>query len=336
MTDPFPQPQPAPQTPPPQPPWERAVLEKVALKALDEQRRARQWSALFKLLWFTFIFLVFAAFMGWIGRPDAEAAAGSLGKHTAVIDVEGVIGVEEKASAEKVIKGLNRAFKDSNTQGVVVRINSPGGSPVQSGYINDEIRRLRAKYPNIPVHAVVQDLCASGGYYIAVAADRIYVDKASLVGSIGAIMGSFGFVGTLEKLGMERRAYASGENKDFLDPFLPENPKHKEHAQSLLTQIHEQFMRAVREGRGTRLKESPEIFSGLVWTGEKSIELGLADALGSTEYVAREVIKAERLVDFTVKGNVFEEFSKRFGAEAGGAFGRGVSAAAARSGLELR
>jgi protease IV len=331
MTDPIPQPHLPRDTP-----WERAVLEKVALKALDEQRRARQWNALFKLLWFTFIFLVFAAFMGWIGRPDPETVSATAGKHTAVIDVEGVIGVEEKASAEKVIKGLNRAFKDSNTQGVVIRINSPGGSPVQSGYINDEIRRLRAKYPNIPVHAVVQDLCASGGYYIAVAADRIFVDKASLVGSIGAIMGSFGFVGTLEKLGMERRTYTSGTDKAFLDPFAPENPKHREHAQQMLSQIHEQFMRVVREGRGKRLKETPDVFSGLIWTGEKSIELGLADAYGSTEYVAREVIKAEKLVDFTVKGNVFEEFSKRFGTEAGATLAREAAAAAMRSTLELR
>ena len=331
MTDPIPQPH-----LPRDPPWERAVLEKVALKALDEQRRARQWNALFKLLWFTFVFLVFAALMGWIGRPDAETVSAAAGGHTAVIDVEGVIGVEEKASAEKVIKGLNRAFKDSNTQGVVIRINSPGGSPVQSGYINDEIRRLRAKHPNIPVHAVVQDLCASGGYYIAVAADRIFVDKASLVGSIGAIMGSFGFVGTLEKLGMERRTYTSGTDKAFLDPFAPENPKHREHAQQMLGQIHEQFMKVVREGRGKRLKETPDVFSGLIWTGEKSIELGLADAYGSTEYVAREVIKAEKLVDFTVKGNVFEEFSKRFGTETGTALAREAAAAAMRSTLELR
>ena len=331
MTDPIPHPQHPRETP-----WERAVLEKVALKALDEQRRARQWNALFKLLWFTFIFLVFAALMGWIGRPDTETVSAAAGKHTAIIDVEGVIGVEEKASAEKVIKGLNRAFKDSNTEGVVIRINSPGGSPVQSGYINDEIRRLRAKYPNIPVHAVVQDLCASGGYYIAVAADRIFVDKASLVGSIGAIMGSFGFVGTLEKLGMERRTYTSGTDKAFLDPFAPENPKHREHAQQMLGQIHEQFMKVVREGRGKRLKESPDVFSGLIWTGEKSIELGLADAFGSAEYVAREVIKAEKMVDFTVKGNVFEEFSKRFGTETGTALAREAAAAAMRSSLELR
>lgn len=323
-------------TDPNQPNWERTVLEKVALKAIDEQRRSRQWGVLFKLLWLTFAFLVFAAFMGWIGRPDSEGGTASVGKHTAVVDVEGIIGVESEASAERVIKGLNRAFKDSNTQGVVLRINSPGGSPVQSGYINDEIRRLRAKYPNIPIHAVVQDLCASGGYYIAVAADRIYVDKASLIGSIGVIMGSFGFVGTLEKLGMERRSYTSGEDKDFLDPFQPENPKHREHARQMLNEIHQQFIKVVRQGRGPRLKESPEIFSGLVWSGERSIELGLADALGSAEYVAREVFKAEKLVDFTVEENPFEAFSKRFGVAFGTGVARAAGGAAAGSALELR
>lgn len=316
--------------------WERTVLEKVALKAVDEQRRARQWSALFKLLWFTFALLVFAAAMGWIGRPDKEGGSGTLGKHTALVDVEGVIGVESKASAERVIKGLNRAFKDSNTQGVLVRINSPGGSPVQAGYINDEIRRLRAKYPNTPIHAVVQDLCASGGYYIAVAADRIYVDKASLVGSIGAIMGGFGFVGTLEKLGMERRAYTAGENKDFLDPFQPENPKHREHANQMLGEIHQQFIKVVRQGRQGRLKEHPDVFSGLVWSGEKSVELGLADAFGSAEYVAREIFKAEKLVDFTVEENPFETLSKRFGVVFGESFARAAASAAARAALEMR
>ena len=318
------------------PNWERTVLEKVALKAIEEQRRARLWGALFKLLWFAFAFLVFAALMGWIGRSDPEGGPTTVGKHTAVVDVDGIIGIESKASAEKVIKGLNRAFKDENTKGVIIRINSPGGSPVQSGYINDEIRRLRAKHPKIPVHAVVQDLCASGGYYIAVAADRIYVDKASLVGSIGAIMGGFGFVGTLEKLGIERRAYAAGEDKDFLDPFLPENPRHREHAQRMLNEIHQQFIKVVRQGRGTRLKESPEIFSGLVWSGERSIELGLADALGSAEYVAREVIKAEKLVDYTVEENYFEALSKRLGTSFGETAARAAARAAAGAALELR
>lgn len=323
-------------TDPGPPQWERSVLEKVALKAIEEQRRARQWSTLFKLLWFTVAFLVLASFMGWIGPSGKDEESASPGKHTAVVDVEGIIGIEDEASAERLIKGLNRAFKDSNTAGVIVRINSPGGSPVQAGYVNDEIRRLRRKHPDIPVHAVVQDLCASGGYYIAVAADRIYVDKASLVGSIGVIMGSFGFVGTLEKLGMERRSYTAGGNKDFLDPFQPENPAHREHARAMLGEIHEQFIKVVREGRGGRLKESPEIFSGLVWTGEKSVELGIADALGSAEYVAREVIKAEKLVEFTVEESYFEALSRRLGATFGATFAREAARAAARAALEVR
>lgn len=317
------------------PDWERTLLEKVALQAIQEQRRARQWNALFKLLWFLFAFLVLASFLGWVGRPDKDAASMSVGRHTAVIDIEGVIGVEAQASAEHVIKGLNRAFKDTNTAGVVLRLNTPGGSPVQAGYINDEIRRLRAKHPEIPLYAVVQDVCASGGYYIAVAAEKIYVDKASLVGSIGVIMGGFGFVGAIEKLGIERRAYAAGGNKDFLDPFVPENPRQREHAQQMLDEIHQQFIKVVRQGRGARLKESPEIFSGLVWTGEKSIELGLTDAMGSTEYVAREVIKADKLVDYTVEENYFETLSKRLGASFGTTFARAV-AGSARPALEMR
>ena len=327
-------------TDPQTPNWERSVLEKVALQAIQEQRRARQWGLLVKLLWLTLAFLIVAAALGWIGRgaeKDANAAGSiGIGKHTAVVDVEGVIAPEGKASAERIIKGLNRAFKDSNTQGVILRINSPGGSPVQAGYVNDEIRRLRAKYPNIPLYAVVQDLCASGGYYIAVAADRIYVDKASLVGSIGVIINGFGFTGTMEKLGVERRAYTSGENKDFLDPFAPENPAHREYAKQMIGEIHQQFIRTVKQGRGKRLKETPEMFSGLVWTGERSIELGLADALGSTESVAREVIKAEKLVNFTPEENVFERFSKSFGASAGETLGRALATIASRSAAEMR
>ena len=322
--------------PPAAPDWERSVLEKVALQAIQEQRRSRQWSALFKLLWFLFAFLVLAAMLGWVGRPDKDAAAMSVGRHTALVELEGVIAPESKASAEYVIKGLNRAFKDANTVGVVLRINSPGGSPVQAGYMNDEIRRLRAKYPDIPLHVVVQDLCASGGYYVAVAADRIYVDKASLVGSIGVIMGGFGFTGAMDKLGIERRAYTAGDNKDFLDPFVPENPQHRAHAQKMLDEIHEQFIKTVRQGRGQRLKETPDVFSGLVWTGEKSVELGLADGLGSAEYVAREVFKAEKIVDYTVEENYFEALSKRLGTSFGATFARAFAQAAARAALEVR
>jgi protease-4 len=316
------------------PAWERAILERIALRALDEQRRARQWSTLIRLLWLTLLFLIVASLLGWIGGPAKEPIR--TGRHTALVDLRGVIGLETRASADKMIAALNAAFKDRHTQGVVLRINSPGGSPVQSGHINDEIRRLRAKHPDIPLHAVVQDLCASGGYYVAVAADRIYVDKASLVGSIGVIISGFGFTGAMDKLGVDRRAYTSGENKDFLDPFAPENPAHKAHAQAMIGEIHQQFVKVVRDGRGKRLKESPEIFSGLVWTGERAVQLGLADGFGSVESVARDVIKAENVVDFTPEENYLEQLSKRLGAGAAESAYRALLEALARGGPSVR
>jgi protease-4 len=321
-------------TEPTPPSWERATLEKIALRALDEQRRARQWTTLIRLLWLTLLFLVVAAALGWIGGTSKEPMR--TGRHTALVDLRGVIGVESRASADLMIQALNAAFKDKHTQGVVLRINSPGGSPVQSGYINDEIRRLRAKYPDVPLHAVVQDLCASGGYYVAVAADRIYVDKASLVGSIGVIISGFGFTGTMEKLGVDRRAYTAGENKDFLDPFAPENPAHKEHAKRMIDEIHQQFIKVVRDGRGKRLKDSPELFSGLVWTGERAVQLGLADGFGSLDSVARDVIKAENVVDFTPEENYLEQISKRLGAGAVESVARSLADLPARAAATLR
>jgi protease-4 len=319
----------------PPPAWERAVLERVALQALQEQRRARQWSALFKLLWLIFALLLLSAWLGWIGRDDKDMASSASGRYTALVDLEGIIAPEGKASADKIIKALDRAFKASGTAGVVLRINTPGGSPVQAGQINDEMRRLRAKYPGTPLYVVVQDLCASGGYYVAVAADKIYVDKASMIGSIGVIISSFGFTGAMEKLGIDRRAYTAGENKDFLDPFSPERPADKAHAQEMIGEIHQQFIKVVREGRGKRLKETPDTFSGLVWTGEKSVELGLADGLGSLDYVAREVIKADKVVDFSPRENYFEQLSERFGTSVGESVARAAlrSAAAAANGL---
>ena len=287
--------------------WERQAIEKIALAAMVEQRRARRWGILFKSLAFIYLFALLFIGMGWLGKKESP------GRHTALVEVQGVISPTSLASAENIAAGLQEAFEDRRTQGVVLRINSPGGSPVQAGHVNDEIRRLRAKYPNIPLYAVVEDICASGGYYIAVAADRIYVDKASIVGSIGVLMDGFGFTGTMEKLGVERRLLAAGENKGFLDPFSPILEPHKEHAQQMLGQIHEQFIGVVRQGRGKRLKETPEMFSGLLWVGQKSIDLGLADALGSVEYVAREVIKAEDIVDFTLRENVAERLAKKFG-----------------------
>src|SRR5688572_2219564 len=289
--------------------WEREAIERIATAGLIEQRRARRWGIFFKLLIFSYLFALLFIGMGWVGKKDT-----STGKHTALVDINGVISPNSLASADNVTAGLQDAFKDKRTQGVVLRINSPGGSPVQAGYINDEIRRLRTKYPDIPLYAVVEDICASGGYYIAVAADRIYVDKASIVGSIGVVMDSFGFTGTMEKLGVERRALASGENKTFLDPFAPVVEAHKEHAEQMIQQIHQQFIGVVRQGRGKRLKETPDMYTGLLWVGQKSIDLGLADALGNVDYVAREVIKAEEIVDFTLRENVAERLAKKFGA----------------------
>jgi protease-4 len=260
-------------------------------------------------LLFIYLFALLFIAMGWWGKKD-----GGPSKHTALVEVRGVIGPEGSASADNVMTGLQDAFKDKRTQGVVVRINSPGGSPVQAGHINDEIRRLRQKHPNIPVYAVVEDICASGGYYVAVAADQIYVDKSSIIGSIGVLMDGFGFTGAMEKLGIERRLLAAGENKGFLDPFSPIEESQKAHAQNMLGEIHQQFINVVRQGRGNRLKETPEMFSGLLWIGSKSVELGLADALGSVEYVAREVIKAEDIVDFTPRENIAERVVRRFGA----------------------
>jgi protease IV len=297
--------------------WERGLIEKLAGAALKEQRRARRWGIFFKLLTFAYLTVLVLLVLDWRG-PDGLAA----GKHTALVDVVGVIDAKGDSSADRVTEALQNAFKNKNTQGVILRINSPGGSPVQAGIIYDEIRRLRGIYPNIPMYAVVEDICASGGYYIAAAADKIYVDKASIVGSIGVIMDGWGFTGTMEKLGVERRALVSGENKAFLDPFSPVDEKQKRHAQSMLDDIHKQFIDVVKRGRGKRLKESPDIFSGLLWTGEKSVELGLSDGLGSVDYVAREVIKAEDIFDFTKKQDITERFAKRFGAAMAGVLGK--------------
>ena len=291
------------------PAWERKIIERLALDALTEQRRRRRWGIFFKLLGFAYFTAVLVVAIDWGGGERIVDGK----KHTALVQLNGVIRDKGDASAENLVSSLQSAFEDKGTAGVVLRINSPGGSPVQAGMINDEIRRLRAKYPDIPLYAVVEDVCASGGYYVAVAADKIFVDKASIVGSIGVLMDGFGFVGTMDKLGVERRLLTAGENKGFLDPFSPQNGAHKAHAQEMLGEIHKQFIEVVRKGRGKRLKETPDIFSGLMWTGEKSIELGLADGLGSVDSVARDVIKADDVRDYTVKPNFAEKLAQRFG-----------------------
>lgn len=301
--------------------WERQTLEKVALAAVTEQRRARKWGIFFKILGFLYLFLILFMAKGLMSSADLPSAK----THTALVDLEGVIAPGNQASAERVIEGLQAAFKNKHTKGVILRINSPGGSPVQAGQINDEIKRLRALNPTIPLYAVVEDICASGGYYVAVAADKIYVDKASLVGSIGVLMDGFGFTGTMDKLGVERRLMTAGENKGFLDPFSPVDPRQKEHAQTMLSEIHQQFIQTVKKGRGARLKETEGMFSGLIWTGARSIELGMADAIGSMDYVAREVIKAEDIVDYTPRQSLADRFAKRFGAAAAQAVLPGLS-----------
>lgn len=290
--------------------WERGVLEKLAMSAIQEQRRARHWSIFFKTMTLVFLFLLLFISMGWLDKKETL----STGKHTALIDMQGVIATDKAASADNLIPSLQDAFKDKGTQGVILRINSPGGSPVQAGQINDEIRRLRAKYPAIPLYVVVDDICASGGYYVAVAADKIFVDKASLIGSVGVLMDGFGFTGTMEKMGVERRLITAGANKGFLDPFSPISAAQQDYAKQMLAEIHQQFIDVVRQGRGKRLKETPDTFSGLVWNGQRGVEMGLADGYGTVESVARDVIKEENIVDFTVKEGFADRLAKRFGA----------------------
>ena len=294
------------------PNWERDLIAKLAADALVEQRRRRRWGIFFKLLTFAYITFLLLIMVDWSSRADFTGGK----KHTAMVELNGIIAPGTDASAEKITMSLQAAFKDKGTVGVILRINSPGGSPVQSQTIYDEMRRLRKKYPDIPLYAVVEDICASGGYYVAAAADRIYVGKASIVGSIGVLMNGFGFTGLMDKLGVERRLITAGDNKGMLDPFSPLREKDKDYINVLMKDIHQQFIGAVREGRGKRLKETPDMFSGLIWTGEKSVELGLADGYGSLDSVARDVIKAEDIVDYTQKEGFAEKVAKRFGAAA--------------------
>ena len=295
-----------------EPGWERATLEKLAFAALNEQRSARRWKIFFRLAW-----LALLAAIAFAALRQASPSTSTSTPHTAVVDIKGEIASGAEASAEFVVAAMRSALEDEGSQALVLLINSPGGSPVQAGIINDEIVRLKAKHKK-PIYAVVEETCASAAYYIAAASDQIFVDKASLVGSIGVLINGFGFVGTLDKLGVERRLMTAGENKGFLDPFSPQSDKHREHAQKMLDQIHQQFIAVVRKGRGERLKETPETFSGLFWTGEQAVQMGLVDHLGSVDSVARDVVKAEKLIDYTNKENIAERFAKRFGAAIGG------------------
>jgi protease-4 len=293
------------------PGWERGVLEKLAFAALEEQRAARRWKLFGRATW-----LLFFVVLVWIGFGLGGSSKSTISPHTALIEIRGEIASGAEGSADLIVAALRSAFEERGAQAVVLLINSPGGSPVQAGIINDEIRRLKAKHKK-PVYVVVEETCASAAYYIAVAADKIFVDKASIVGSIGVLMDGFGFTGLMDKLGVERRLLTAGENKGFLDPFSPQTEKQRAFAQAMLDQIHQQFIAVVKAGRGKRLKETPEMFSGLFWTGQQAIDLGLADQLGSLDYVAREVVKAEEVIDYTRRDNVAERLVKRFGAAIG-------------------
>ncbi len=295
------------------PGWERATLEKLVFATLNEQKANRRWKAFVRLAWLAF----FIAIAWMVFMPGSTGVGKDLSsEHTAVVEIKGEIGSGTEASSELLVPALRAAFEDDGAKAVVLLINSPGGSPVHAGMINDEIIRLKELHKK-PVYAVVEETCASAAYYIAVAADEIYVDKASIVGSIGVLMDSFGFTGLMEKLGIERRLMTAGENKGFLDPFSPQTEKQRAYAQGMLNQIHVQFIDTVKKGRGKKLKETPEMFSGLFWSGQQAIELGLADNLGTLDFVAREVVKAEDIVDYTRRDNVAERLAKRFGAAMG-------------------
>ena len=291
--------------------WERATLEKLAFAALNEQRAARRWKVVLRLLW-----LALLAAVVWLVYTDMAPPVADSTPHTAMIEVRGEISSESESSAQSIVASLRSAFEDPGAQAVVLLIDSPGGSPVQAGIINDEILRLKALH-NKPVYAVVEETCASAAYYIAAAADDIYVDKASIVGSIGVLMDGFGFTGLMDKLGVERRLMTAGANKGFLDPFSPQTEAQRKHAQAMLDQIHTQFIDVVKKGRGDRLKSTPEMFSGLFWSGQQAVDLGLADSLGSLDGVAREVVKAPDVIDYTQRENVAERLVKRFGAAMG-------------------
>lgn len=293
--------------------WE--TLDKVVTASINEQRRAHRWGVVFKGLTFAYLFLLLGLFYPW----SSSAWFGGADKHTALIDIKGLIAEDQDASANRIVVGLRRAFEDENTAGVILAINSPGGSPVQAAYVFDEIKRLRALHESIKVYAVISDMGASGAYYIAAAADEIYANPSSLVGSIGVVSAGFGFVGTLEKLGVERRLIVSGNNKGLLDPFMPLDQEQKAHWQNVLTLTHEEFIARVKEGRGDRLGDDAQLFSGLVWNGKQAMELGLIDGFGSAGYVAREVIGSEDVVDYTPKTFPLAQFTKGLGTSIGSA-----------------
>lgn len=298
--------------------WEREVIEKLALAAVTEQTRARRWSVFFKSLLFLYLIAIFGVAM----YPKIQQDMGVDGTdHTAVIDVVGLIAEDKDSNAADIIESLRDAVKDKHTKGIILHSNSPGGSPVQSAYVYEEIRNIKKEHPDLPVHAVVSDICASGCYYIASASDKIFVNQSSLIGSIGVLMDGFGFVDVMQKLGVERRLLTAGAHKAMLDPYSPPKADETQYMQGLLDQVHQQFISAVKAGRGDRLKETPDMFSGLVWTGEAGVKLGVADGFGNDDYVAKEIIGAEKLVDFTQQGRLLDKIASKLGASFGQAIG---------------
>jgi protease-4 len=303
---------------PREPGWEREVIEKLALAAITEQTRARRWSVFFKSLMLAYLIAV----LGMVMYPTLKQDMGGDGKdHTAVIDVVGVIAEDKDANAATIIESLRDAVKDKHTKGIILHANSPGGSPVQSAYVYEEIRKIKKEHPDLPIFAVVSDICASGCYYIASASDKIFVNPSSLIGSIGVLMDGFGFVDIMQKLGVERRLLTAGAHKAMLDPFSPPKAEETQYMQGLLDQVHQQFIGAVKAGRGDRLKESPDMFSGLVWTGEAGVKLGVADDYGNDDSVAKDIIGAEKLVDFTRQGRLIDKIAGKLGASFGQAIG---------------
>jgi protease-4 len=302
--------------------WERQALESLLSENLKDKKNDRRWKTLWRIIWLgLFMFTVFSFF-----NPFKAKSSGVLGKHTAVVSIQGEIASNTPANAEDINSALQSAFENQDSAGIILKINSPGGSPVQAGMIHDEILRLRNEYPKKHLYVVVEELCASGGYYIAVAGEKIFVDKASIVGSIGVIMAGFGFQGFMEKVGVERRVITAGENKDMMDPFLKQDPKNREKFQSMVNEIHQQFIDVVKQGRGDRLKPNPDLFTGMVWTGAKSVELGLADELGTVDHVAKDVIGQKEIIDYSQTENVAERLAKRFGASFGASLGSSLKA----------
>ncbi len=301
--------------------WEREVIEKLAFATLNEQKKARWWSNFFKLCMFAYLIGIFVM----MAYPRFKEGVSSSDKpHTAVVNIQGMIAEGEEANADSIIEGMRDAAKDEKTKGIILKINSPGGSPVQSGYIYDEIKRLKKEHPQLPIYAVVSDICASGGYYIAAASDKIFVNQASIIGSIGVIMNGFGFVDVIKKVGVERRLLTAGAHKAMLDPFSPAKPEENAHMQTLLDDVHKQFIDAVKTGRGKRLVESKDMFSGLVWTGAEGVKLGLADGFGTVDSIARDVIGTEETVDFTPQEQLFDKLAGKLGASFGHAFSSAI------------